>query len=92
MTMDKPRIDVALPEFQTAVAVWLRTCPRFIWERYVRFEKKQLEKRSTEADQIDPRDELAKHIAAKMAQAGWTVTRPETGNFFENVASGPPTR
>jgi len=88
--MEKPRVEIPSAEFQIALAVWLRTeVPRHVWERYVKFEKKRLEKRDTEEDAIDPRDELAKVIAAKLAQVGWEIWHVPKGNVFETVASMP---
>jgi hypothetical protein len=80
--MEKPRIRVTEAEYEDHLAVAMLTLPSHVWERYVKWEKKRLEKRDTEADQIDPRTVLAKHLARKLAQAGWEITREQHGNLF----------
>jgi hypothetical protein len=77
------RVEVSNTEYETHLAVALRTLPSHVWARYVAFEKKRLEKRDTEADHIDPRDELARHLAGKLDQAKWTITREKKqGGLF----------
>jgi predicted nucleic acid binding AN1-type Zn finger protein len=80
--MPESRHPVTPAELEAAVAVWLRTLRPDVWRRYAEFEKKRLEKRDTEADKVEPRDELAKHIARKLVQAGWEVTQPQRGRLF----------
>jgi hypothetical protein len=77
-----PRITVSPDELETAIAVWLRTLPPRVMERYLRFERLRAEKRDREEDQVDPRAEMAKHLARKFAEAGWEASYEKKGNLF----------
>jgi hypothetical protein len=62
--------------------VWPKTLPPHVWQGYAKFMLKRLEKRDTEADRVDPRDELARHSVKHFGAAGWEVTRTPKGNLF----------
>lgn len=82
--MEHPRVEISRDELHTALAVWIRTkVPRHVWERYAKLMVKRLEKRDTEEDQIDPRDELAKAIAQGFVDAKWEVTHRPPKTAFE---------
>jgi hypothetical protein len=81
--MPNPRVVASPTELESAITVWLKTLPPRVMERYLRFLALRAEKRDTEADRIDPRDELAKHLAAKFAQAGWEASYRPAGSAAE---------
>lgn len=71
---EKP-ITVSADELHRAIAVWLKVAPRGIWARYARQSLLSFLKVG-ERPLRDEAEEIAAHLAGKLVQAGWTVTRP----------------
>jgi hypothetical protein len=90
--MDRPRVVVSPEEFEAALVVWLRTLPAHVWARYAKFEKLRLEKRDREEDRVDPRDDIARHLAGKLAQANWEVSYDKPMTAFEADQRNAPKR
>jgi hypothetical protein len=73
----RPILPVPQDELARAVTVWLRTSPPSIWKAFTDAMVLQVLRRAD--SRFDPVAPLAEHIAAKLVQAGWTVTRVEPG-------------
>jgi hypothetical protein len=84
--MEQHNVEVTPAEFETALRIWLRTAPKAIEARYVRWLKLAEQKRQSREDMVDLPREFAAVARAKLVQAGWKIVRRP----IEPPASPPP--
>jgi hypothetical protein len=75
--MSESRIPVSIEELCTAIRLWIRASPRYIWKTDELYEKLKAEKRHDPSRAPDPQGDLAAYITDRFARQDWQVTRPE---------------
>ena len=74
------RIVVTPEKLRTAILIWLRVMPKYVWRRYETYERLAAQKRQSEEDEPKAREEMADYLAERFAAVQWEVTHPEPKN------------
>lgn len=71
--MSDSRTIVTKAQLASAIAVYLTVMPKRIWREFEKFKLAELERRQGERPKVER--EVAEHIAQKLAEADWQVSR-----------------
>lgn len=81
-------VDVTLDELNTAIRLWIRGAPPWVWKRDLEYERLKLEGRQDPQKAPDPQRDLAAFLTDKFAQVGWVVSRKRPENIFTDRLPG----
>lgn len=78
------RIKVTQKQLSSAIAVWLKSLPKKVWEDLAEYKLLSLYKRQGPQPLVD--HIIAEHIATEMTSRDWEVTHPP----MKHLGSPPP--